>query len=767
MANVSPKTRYQGYFETSTTPTTTVLKPIAVKAYQRQPVGGYFPKFEGNNSSSNTTLSSPPTTPQIPQVLAPSLKRNDGGYDSDSSEEGRKPSPPQTLGLRVFNPDDNESVVGTVIPIEDKKRETEVAAKPVTISPLTTAMTVDHSPVPSETEWKVFKQPNQNQIQKPDLPPHDLPINGILSRRVSKTLDDTYADTTTNQTKECSTPNESSGSTHTTPPITLPLSPVPSSNDGCSEFASPTSPNYSGNKPSTSFANPVTSKYAKVSYHLTNDPTAIKKYREMAEKTNDPTTQLMFAKYLLETANAFDPLSKNKVIGSMWGSSSTTNKSQRPEPYLVVPPPDHDSVSTGSKKTKSMEIQSIATGSSLNYQQPASLMNVTLKQQIALNNQRKSAAETATTTTNETNDQKRKLLEQEGIKWIVRLAKQNVPEACYMQASWMEKQQYGFKPNKSKSFALHQVAAKSNIPESVFAVAKHYEEENSLEAAKIVRFYQSAANAGYVNAIYKLAFLTIYGKLGLRQSMTEGLSLMYKACTLASEEFNIPPYTFSLILTNEYEEVDFPEAILEPYGGKEAAILYCERAARLNNHHAQAKLGSIYEHGLYGESMNFARAFDYYEQAAINGNDKAMLGLCRLNNRGSHGPGDKNESVRLENDVSGWLAATPVNEDLAFSWCEKAAKAGNVDALSLLGWFYESGFGVPRDFGAAQKYYELAVEKGDRGAKTRLMNTNTSITKKQHESIPVIDRKVERKNSKRKSRNISTHEKKQSSCRCM
>lgn len=282
---------------------------------------------------------------------------------------------------------------------------------------------------------------------------------------------------------------------------------MPSSHDGCSEFvASP-----SGNKkPSTNFANPVTSKYAKVSYHLTNDPKAIKKYREMAEKTNDPTTQLMFAKYLLETANAFDSLSQqHKVVGSMWGSSSTTNKSQRPEPYLVVPPPDHDgsvSLSTGgSKRTKSMEMSSIATGSSLNYQhqQPASLMNVTLKQHIALNNQRKSAAATETTTTNETNDQKRKLLEQEGIKWIVRLAKQNVPEACYMQASWMEKQQYGFKPNKSKSFALHQVAAKSNIiPESVYAVAKHHEEERSLEAAKIVRLYQSAANAGYVNAIY-------------------------------------------------------------------------------------------------------------------------------------------------------------------------------------------------------------------------------------------------------------------------
>jgi TPR repeat protein len=207
---------------------------------------------------------------------------------------------------------------------------------------------------------------------------------------------------------------------------------------------------------------------------------------------------------------------------------------------------------------------------------------------------------------------------------------------------------------------------------------------------------------------------------------------------------------------------------LEPYGGKEAAILYYERAANLNNDQAQAKLGSIYEHGLYGESMNFARAFDYYEQSAINGNSKAMLGLCRLNNRGSHGPGDQNEAHRLENDVSGWLAATPVNEDLAFSWCDKAAKAGNTDALALMGWFYECGFGAPRDFERAEKYYVMAAEKGDLGAKSRLLNTNRSITKQQHEGIKGTETAVPVMSIKRKkdNRTMMDHEKK-NSCKCM
>lgn len=125
--------------------------------------------------------------------------------------------------------------------------------------------------------------------------------------------------------------------------------------------------------------------------------------------------------------------------------------------------------------------------------------------------------------------------------------------------------------------------------------------------------------------------------------------------------------------------------MLAPYGGHNTAIQYYQRAAKLNNAQAQSKLGSIYEHGYHAESMNFANAFRYYQIAAMNRDPNAMLGLCRLYNRGSHGPGDQDESKRLENDVSGWLASTSVNEELSFLWCEKAAKQGHPKALSLLG----------------------------------------------------------------------------------
>ncbi|GAA5796511.1 hypothetical protein HPULCUR_001883 [Helicostylum pulchrum] len=584
--------------------------------------------------SSDSFTSTLPTPPMI-------FTSKTNGYESDSSEEGRKPPP--SLGLRVTNPDEQESMA------IEKEEATLVASSSL------------HTP--SESHWKIY----QSEIPQ-------VPVDQPLLRRESKTA--------CTAIEACET--------------------IPRAN-----FISPTS------------------KYAKISYHLTNNPEGIKTYREMAEKTNDLQTQLSFAKYLLQSANAFSQ-QYQPPVGSMWGINCTTNKSLRPEPFLIVPPPSSSAYSSTSSKTKS-EI---------------TVMNHS-KRQSSLRS------------SNDTHDQKKKKLEQEGIDWILKLCKKNVPEACYIQANWIDKELHGFKKNKSRAIALHQIASDAKVPESMFAVADYYEQEkNGMEQSSIIQLYQEATNFGYVNAIYRLALLTIHGNLGLRQSLTEGLKLMYKACTLASPEFNIPPYTFALMLTNEYESVDFPLPILEPYGGKDAAILYYERAASLQHDEAQSKLGSIYEHGLYGESMNFARAFDYYEQAAMHDNAKSMLGLCRLYNRGSHGPEDKEEHNRLENDVSGWLVATPANEDIAFSWCEKSAKAGEPDALLLLGWFYEIGFGVPRDFSRSKGYYELAAEKGNVEAKTRLLNTNRSITKQQHEGIS--SRRIKKK-----------QEKKQNRCRCM
>lgn len=231
--------------------------------------------------------------------------------------------------------------------------------------------------------------------------------------------------------------------------------------------------------------NASTSKYAKVSYHLTNDPNAIKRYRKMAEKTNDTTTQLMFAKYLLETAIAFyasnDPNRPPEVVGSMWGTSTTSKKTQQPDPVIVVQPDG----SSNSRQSVTEKAETVVT-------------SITMKQQVSLVDKRSSMQ-----VVDPSRVARRKALEEEGIRWVKKLAKINVGEACYMMANWMDKELYGFKSNTIKSIQMHTIAARSNIPESLFAIAHYFDRAGEgMEPAKILKYYRIAAEQGYVNAIY-------------------------------------------------------------------------------------------------------------------------------------------------------------------------------------------------------------------------------------------------------------------------
>lgn len=119
------------------------------------------------------------------------------------------------------------------------------------------------------------------------------------------------------------------------------------------------------------------------------------------------------------------------------------------------------------------------------------------------------------------------------------------------------------------------------------------------------------------------------------------------------------------------------------------------------------------------------------------GDARGMLGLSRLNNRGSNGPDDVMDyQLRINADESGWLAQREPNEENAFYWCEKAAVEHELsEAEFLLGWYYEIGLGVPRDYSKAQWYYKKAASKGNGMAIKRLLNQENSVSKQQHDLI--------------------------------
>ena len=104
---------------------------------------------------------------------------------------------------------------------------------------------------------------------------------------------------------------------------------------------------------------------------------------------------------------------------------------------------------------------------------------------------------------------------------------------------------------------------------------------------------------------------------------------------------------------------------------------------------AQAKLASMYEHGL-GVSQNYAEAMKWYRIAADKGFGGAQnnLGVMYVNGLG-----------------------VPKNYAEAVKWYRLAADQDNGEAEANLGGLYEQGLGVPQDYAKAVVLYRLAADQ--------------------------------------------------------
>ncbi|ORY94230.1 hypothetical protein BCR43DRAFT_477807 [Syncephalastrum racemosum] len=411
-------------------------------------------------------------------------------------------------------------------------------------------------------------------------------------------------------------------------------------------------------------------RYNRASYSLTNQPDALKVYRAMAEKTGDPMVQFTYAKYLLEVAALYEESDPKKKTNTK-GQRATDNASRT---HIAHP----------------------------------------------------------LTTPSESQRRKKKMFEDEGVRWIKRLTKEGMGGAAFLQAQWMDEERYGFKRNRTKSRKLYQLAAKADIPEALYIVAEYDEAAGFLDHA--FTRYQKAAIQGYPPALLRLAQVHLHGELHQQQNIALGLETLREASEKATDACPEAPFLFGQILTCSYAKARIPNELLYQYGGRAVGVRYFAQAAHWGYLPALVRCGHIFEHGLEGEPMDLARSFGYYDQAARVHNDpQAMLGLSRLYNRGCHGPADDSDaSQREQRDVSGWLIHMERNEDGAFAWCRRAADLGHVEAIFLLGWYYETGVGVLRDYAQARTCYRRAAVKGHAGAKERLSKTN-SMTRQQHE----------------------------------
>jgi TPR repeat protein len=154
-----------------------------------------------------------------------------------------------------------------------------------------------------------------------------------------------------------------------------------------------------------------------------------------------------------------------------------------------------------------------------------------------------------------------------------------------------------------------------------------------------------------------------------------------------------------------------------------------------NGGRSTLELGVMHELGL-GGGRDLAEARRLYERAIAGGFNHAKFQLGWLYERGQGVPNDKAKAGELYEDgittamknarqsrpyaefLVGWLYhwGEPVRDYAkAKNWFQKAAKGGQPLAMRNLGMIHaEGGFGVKRDLAAAERWYELAVQAGDK-----------------------------------------------------
>lgn len=301
------------------------------------------------------------------------------------------------------------------------------------------------------------------------------------------------------------------------------------------------------------------------------------------------------------------------------------------------------------------------------------------------------------------------ILEQEGIKWIRRLAtygpgnlRHPLAEAQFLLAEYIGTGLYGLKINHQKAFNLYIQASKQNHSQSAFRVAVCYElgAGTKQDNMRGVQFYRKAASLGDNLAMHKLALTLLYGKLGQKRNLKEGMSWLKRAANNADVLHPEPLHDLAQCFE---KHGGCPIVIPDEYYAFE---LY-SRAANFGFAPSQFRLGACYELGLLGVEPDAALSIKWYGKAAAQGYPEAELALA------------------------GWyLDGAPKilerNELTAFRWVKKAAERGYPKAFYVMGTYYERGIGVQPNEAEANRLFKIAADGGYKKAMQRLEQPNGS-----------------------------------------
>ena len=292
-------------------------------------------------------------------------------------------------------------------------------------------------------------------------------------------------------------------------------------------------------------------------------------------------------------------------------------------------------------------------------------------------------------------------------KIVKKLVNSHHREALFYMAANYGSGGLGLEVDYDKAYELYNKAAKMDHPESAYRVAVCNEigAGTKRDPVKSLFWYRKAAQLGDISAMYKLGMISLHGLLGQPRSFAEGVTWLQRAADKADSTNPHAIHELGLL----YERATPGDMSAVNQNGTATVIVKDEkkafdlftRAAKLGYPPSQYRLGSSYEYGSLGCSVDPKRSIAWYSRAAEKGEPESELALSGWYLTGSAG-------ILQQSDTEAYL------------WARKAAEKGLAKAEYALGYFIEVGIGVRADQEEAKRWYFKAAAQKHPKALARL-----------------------------------------------
>ncbi|KAJ5555504.1 Chitin synthase activator (Chs3) [Penicillium sp. DV-2018c] len=296
------------------------------------------------------------------------------------------------------------------------------------------------------------------------------------------------------------------------------------------------------------------------------------------------------------------------------------------------------------------------------------------------------------------------------------LAEQRHPKAEFIKGMWLEFGKFGCPVDRKEAFRSYSRSAEKGYARAEYRIGMQF--ESSGEPEKAIKHYERGVARADSASYYRLGMMILLGQHGQRQDYNTGLEYIRLAAQSCDQNAPQGAYVYGMLLARELPQVSVPETYLPM--DLNLARVNIEKAAYHGFAKAQVKMGAAYELCQLSCDFNPALSLHYNALAARQGEPEAEMAISKWFLCGHEGVFEK-------------------NDELAFTYAQRAAQSGLPTAEFALGYFYEVGIFVPVDIKEARSWYAKAAASGNKDASGRIESISRSktLSRKDHEKVAI------------------------------